>query len=254
MAAVSSQVLALWTSEQIEGTQWVLLRDVAVDACRVRLKGKSEDERLELIEKNLPFIAEHLRNDRASMLADGIVPKYEIDEEERPYVRRCGDEYPEILKQLRTRDPFEFERLCAEILSKLGARSEVTGKTWDGGVDFLAIDFDFVPDGLPTPNACRAAVIGQAKRYKDGNAVKESDLRKFVGGALRRRHELIRHQRISPLSPVVYAFWTTSSFESNARAFGRAMGIWYMEGSTLAKYCNDLGLQHFVANLRPDIR
>lgn len=48
---------------------------------------------------------------------------------------------------------------------------------------------------------------------------------------------------------MLFAFWTTSSFEKNAKDYARAMGLWYMEGLTLAAYCVSLNLVDDIARL-----
>lgn len=242
MAIPSSQVIAVWVKETLASEGWVLLRD----QCRITLTHKlsksSQEELEDLLEKNIEYIAEHLRNDAAEFKQDGVPAPFEIDDEQSPYIRLISRPSDGLLDVLRSIDPLVFERVCALVLQKLGAKSETTQASYDGGVDFLAIDFDFVPDGLDTPASCRAAVIGQAKRYKDGNTIAETALRSFVGGAVRWRHQLAAEGKIGALSPVSFAFWTTSSFEPNARKYARAVGIWYMEGRTLAAYCDSLGL------------
>jgi len=68
--------------------------------------------------------------------------------------------------------------------------------------------------------SCRiqTAVIGQAKRYKAGNTISETQLREFVGAATLERHKLLKDGIIGPLSPVVFAFWTTIGFRSECEA------------------------------------
>jgi hypothetical protein len=51
---------------------------------------------------------------------------------------------------------------------------------------------------------------------------------------------------------VLYAFWTTSDFEPNAKKYGRELGLWYMDGMTLATYVTDLGMKDFVMALPDD--
>jgi restriction endonuclease Mrr len=137
------------------------------------------------------------------------------------------------------------------VLEKLGAQSQVTKQTNDGGVDFIGVDLKLVPKKFNVPAACRAAVIGQAKRYKDGNAINEVRLRGFVGAALLRRHVLHQEGNIGPLTPVLCAFWTTSYFDFNAKKYARAAGLWYMDGRTLADYVHGLSLRGFVMTM-PD--
>lgn len=251
MGIPSSQIIAGWVKETLVSEKWILLKDQCHIALKAKMSGKSFDLIEELTENNLQYVAEHLRDHAAESRQDGVVASFEIDEEQDPYVRSIYRPSDKLLDVLRTIDPFDFEKICALILQKLRAKAETTQRSYDGGVDFLAIDFDFVPDGLETPASCRAAVIGQAKRYKDGNAVTETALRSFIGGAVRWRHKLAAEGKIGALSPVSFAFWTTSSFEPNARLYARAVGVWYMEGRTLAAYCDALGLATQIAAFAP---
>lgn len=254
MGIPSSQVIAGWVKESIHSEEWVQLEVICRLALKSRLSGYGESQLYDLVETNLEFVAEHLREDLASCEIDGVPREFEIDDDPSPYVRALVGDEKGLLKKLRSIDPFDFELVCAEILRKLGAQAEVTQKSKDGGVDFWAIDFDFVPDGILTPQACRAAVIGQAKRFKDGNLVKETDLRSFVGGAVRAKADLAAERRILPLSPVLFAFWTTSDFEPNAKAYARAVGIWYLGGRSLSRYVRQLGLESFVDQLEEKAR
>ena len=249
MGVPSSQQISLWVKETLQSETWVLLHEQCSVTLHSKLATWSNEAIEDLVEKNLQYIAEHLRDVAAELKLDGALVPFEIDDEQSPYIKALVRPSNELLSQLQRVDPFEFERICALILSKLGAKSETTQRTYDGGVDFLAIDFDFVPDNLPTPVSCRAAVIGQAKRYNDNNSVSENAVRTFIGGAVRWRHRLAAEGKIGALSPVSFAFWTTSSFEPNARAYARAVGIWYMEGGTLAEYCAQLGLADEIALL-----
>jgi len=83
--------------------------------------------------------------------------------------------------------------------------------------------------------------IGHAKRYKEGNAISETQMREFVGAATLKRHKLLREGVVGPLSPVTFAFWTTSDFDQPARQFARELGLWYMDQITLAEYISQLG-------------
>jgi len=238
--------MASWVIDALYITEWERLDTICVRVLTIRLKGWTQSAIADLAESNAPYIAEQLRNDLATSVMDGVPPAFEIDSEEKPYIRLVDAHILPLLKKLRSIDPLDFEHVCSSILRKMGALAEVTNKTRDDGVDFYAIDFDFVPDGIITPQACRAAVIGQAKRYKDGNNVKETDVRAFIGGAMKVKNDLTMKGKILPLSPVVYAFWTTSDFDPNAKTFCRSLGLWYLSGRALARYVLDLGLEPTV--------
>jgi hypothetical protein len=250
MGFPSSQVVSGWVKDSLDDLKWCLLRDVTFTVLRAQLSKQSDDDIWEEIEKMLPHIAEALRDDAAEMAADGSPKRYEIDDEESPYIRSFDIDNTLLLK-LRRIDPFKLEDICAEILKKLGAIASVTKRTGDGGIDFVATNLDIMPNGFGVPTVCRAVVIGQAKRYKETNVITETSLREFVGAGVWQRHNLRRDSGISPLAPVILAYWTTSSFEQNAKRYAREMGIWYMDGYTLASYIKNLDLSNFVFGL-PD--
>jgi len=249
MTSPSSQVIAFWVRNSLNGVDWIRLDDACSHILHQKLGAKGVTKVADIVAQNVLYVAEHLREEIATYQQDGVVPDFEIDSESIPYIRLLDFKAKELLSKLRQIDPFDFEEVCAEILRKLGAQAEVTKRSNDDGVDFYAIDFDFVPDGINTPQACRAAVIGQAKRFADGNAVKETDVRAFVGGAMKVKHDLSSAGKIFPLSPIVYAYWTTSDFTQSAKKFSRDLGIWYLSGRALAQYVSELKLHSFVDDL-----
>ena len=250
MGVPSTQIMAVWIKDGVTDTDFRPLEEVAFAVLAAKLPKYSEDDIWELIEDKLPHIADALRTDAAECRADGVPPRFEIDDEQSPYIKAFPADYI-LLAKLRRIDPFKVEDLCAEILAKLGATANVTERTGDGGVDFIATDLDIVPSGYGMPAVCRATVIGQTKRYKEGNVISERALREFVGSGVWKRHKLRLDSGISPLAPVILAFWTTSNFEPNAKRYAREMGIWYMDGHTLASYVSKLGLSEFAHGL-PD--
>lgn len=251
MGIPSSQVASVWLKEELESAEWVPLKETLFDTIRRKLISLSDAEVWDYVEGNLEYVAEHLRNALAECQIDGTVPSYEIDSEQLPYIRRTSSFPSDLIAKLRRIDPFQLEEVCAKLLSELGATSSVTKRANDGGIDFVGVNLKIVPRALVVPNACKAAVIGQAKRYKDGNPIAEKLLREFVGAATLKRHQLIQEGKLGPLTPVVYAFWTTSDFDPNAKRFAREVGMWHMDGLTLATYVCDLALVEFVMTL-PD--
>jgi len=239
----------LWTREAVTTEEWTPLVDVCVAAMRKQNLRKSEQELWDDAEAALVYVAELLRNHVSDCGMDGTTPSFEIDNEQRPYIRAVGGRSEDILAKLRTIDPFEFENVCAWILEKLGASSQATQQTNDGGIDFYGVNYKIVPAALTVPSACRAAIIGQAKRYRESNLISETQLRGFVGAATLKRHELLATQSVGALTPVLYAFWTTSDFDPNAKKYARAMGLWYMDGRTLAEYIEHLQLRAGVMSL-----
>ncbi|MBS0362980.1 MAG: restriction endonuclease [Proteobacteria bacterium] len=249
MSVPSSQVAATWVKSEIVSIEWAPLTDVCFLAVKNKWTGKSEEEVWDYVEKNLEYIAEHLRNEASMCLVDGSAPKFHIDEEQPPYVKAVGTPTSELLVHLRSIDPFKVEDICAEILKGFGAAAQPTPRTADGGIDFIAANLNIVPEGFAVPIGCRATIIGQTKRYKDGNAITEKMLREFVGAGLLRKHVLQAEGRIAPLTPVIFAFWTTSDFELNAKKYARDVGLWFMDGHTLATYVHSLGLADMVMAL-----
>lgn len=252
MGIPSTQVMAVWIKDGVTNEDFCSLKDVAFEVLRVKLTSYSEDTIWEIVEDKLLHVAEILRNDAAETRADGVPPRFEIDDEQSPYIRSFPFDNQLLLKMRRI-NPFVVEELCAKILNCLGATANVTQRTGDGGVDFVASDLDIMPAGYGMPAVCRATVIGQTKRYKESNIINEKQLREFVGAGVWKRHKLRLDSGVSPLAPVILAFWTTSNFEPNAKRYAREMGIWYMDGQTLASYINKLGLNEFVFALPDEV-
>lgn len=214
--------------------------------------GRSEEQLWDFVEKNLQYVAEHLRDEAAKCLLDGSAPRFAIDDEQLPYIKCVNALSPILLSKLRRLDPFKVEEICGWIIGALGGIWTVTKRSNDGGVDFIGTDVNIVPNALNVPAACKAFVIGQTKRYAEGNIISETRLREFVGAALLRRHVLQSERRLAPLTPVLFAFWTTSDFEPNARQYARDVGLWFMDGHTLATYIQLLNLSDQVHEL-PDL-
>lgn len=248
MGTPSTQIIAIWVKEALTLESWVSLRDLALDTLRAKWKVDDFDI-LAFLEDKLSYIAEHLRDDLATCLEEGRVQEFEIDTDSPPYIRRIAERDRELLAKLRRIDPFDFEVVCARILEALGANSKVTQKSYDGGVDFLATSLKLVPSRLPMPASCHSVVIGQAKRYQEGSAISETRLREFIGASLLKKHNLAQQTKIGPLVPTLFAFWTTSDLDSNARTFAKNIGIWYMDGQTFSAYVNALELREFVMSL-----
>ena len=248
MGVPSSQIAARWVQEDLESLAWISLREVLLYSLKKRM-GRGDEELGDIVEDNLNFVAELLRNCAAEWIVDGSAPRFEIDNDPSPYIRLAGSPPSEIVSKLRKIDPYEFESVCANVLTALGATSRTTQRSNDGGIDFLGVNLKVVPTALSVPATSKTAVIGQAKRYKAGNAITETQLREFIGAATLQRHKLLREGIIGPLSPVIFAFWTTSDFDQNARQFARELGIWYMDGVTLAGYVAELGLKESVMAL-----
>jgi|HubBroStandDraft_1064217.scaffolds.fasta_scaffold16273_4 restriction endonuclease Mrr len=252
MGVPSSQIASIWLRAELESTTWVPVRDVLFKTIKRKVISYSDEEAWDFVEVNCQYVAEHLRDVVAEFQIDGTIPTFEIDSEQTPYIRLTAAFPSDVVAKLRKIDPFQLESICAKLLSALGASSYATQRTNDGGIDFVGVDLKIVPLALTIPRACRAAVIGQAKRYKEGNPISETKVREFVGAATLKRHKLAIESKIGCLAPVLYAFWTTSDFDPNAKKYARELGLWYMDGSTLATYVTDLGLKDFVMSLPDD--
>ncbi len=250
MAAPPSQVIAAWTETTLVSRDWVSIDEAIYAALVAQIPTWSEEKQWDLVETCAPFVTQLLRDRIESARQDGAVFPFEIDEEEPPYIRATGKGDPALLGKLKRIDPFDFEKVCAKILEQVGCASDVTQKTRDGGIDFIAHGLDILPDEMNCPESVRATIIGQAKRFKK-DLIAEKALREFVGASLLKRHALRVQKKVWPLSPVLLAFWTTSNFDPSGRSFARDAGVWLMDGHTIAAVLIDLGLQDWVMTL-PD--
>ena len=242
MSVPSTQIAAAWIKATLTTTEWKPLHLACVEALTLKWTGKSEAEIFDFTDDKISYIAEHLRDEAAQCLADGSIRRFEIDDEQSPYIKAIASHTSKVLDKLRTINPFYVEHLCSDILKKLGANSSTTQQTSDGGVDFIASNLNIVPGALTIPDACKAIVIGQTKRYKEGNLITETKVREFVGAAILRQYVLQKEGKAGPLTPFIFAFWTTSDFDPGAKKFARDVGLWFMDGFTFATYINDLGL------------
>lgn len=252
MGAPPTQIIADWTEAFIAGRSWLAMDECISGALSSNLQDWSEEKRWDLAEQSLPYVIQLLRDRIEQAYFDGADVGFEIDEEDPPYIRSVGTDYSEILAKLKRIDPFEFENVCAEILNAVGCSSERTQRSRDGGIDFVATGLDILPPSMNCPVGCRAAIIGQAKRY-NSSQIAEKALREFVGASLLRRHELRVDKRIWPLSPVLLAFWTTSKFDPSGREFARNTGVWLMDGPTISSVIIKLGLADMVMALADEV-
>lgn len=238
----SSQEIAKWVEATLSSFEWVTINSAVMTAIKINLIHASETTQYDILEKHESYVEEILRNKLAEIQIDAGISLYEIDEKD-PYIRSINYKHLAVLNSLRLMDPYKFEVICKLILEKVGGDSAVTQKTNDGGVDFYAFNLRNCSEHLSLPISSSISVIGQAKRYKDGNDISESDLRKFVGGALLIVDEFRDNNKINVLSPIIYAFWTTSSFHINAKEYAKKMGIWYLDGLTITDYVIKLDLE-----------
>lgn len=245
-----TQVIVQWIVENatIENER---IDHLCIRVFEKKLTGWSVDEIAELAEEeSRGYLAEMLRDEYAKRIEDGGTPIFEIDTDPLPYIRKTQNALFLLAKRLRQMDWKLFENLCGEILTKLGGKSNVTGQSNDGGVDFYATGIKSHSKNLPLPRNAALCIIGQAKRYEDIQ-ITETEIRKFVGGALLKLEELKRSHALGLLGPAIFAFWTSSVLHENARIFARSMGIWYMDGLTFAQYIQELGLEDLVPAIQP---
>lgn len=250
MAKPSTQQAAAWSKSALLSTDWCSLRTTLENALLGQWTGRSADQISDFVEEHLAYVAKSLREEMSNAELDGSVCGFEIDDEDDPYIRRVGQDTDLLLSKLKRICPFDFEIVCKRMLDALGGKSQVTRKSRDGGIDFFSIGIDILPEGINAPIQCRASVIGQAKRFND-RLIAEKALREFVGASVLKRHELRIAQNVSPLSPILLAFWTTSDFDPNCKVFARSIGVWLMDGRTLSAYVYRLQLHDWVLSL-PD--
>jgi hypothetical protein len=214
------------------------LENVVYDIFKIRFSSYSDAENWDYIEQYIKDIANELFIKVTDNKIDGVTLSFEINEDGGDFYIKFLDK-PEImlLRRLQANTPQNFEIFCKQILDKLGGNSIVSGSPYDGGIDFTSTDLllNNLP-GLSTKGS-KILVIGQAKRYIDGNHVKEKDLREFIGAAIKRMDELkkTRSDQFGILHPIILAFWTTSDFHLNAKNYAKDLGIWYLNGIALCQ-------------------
>lgn len=254
MGKPSSQDVAHWVELNIENDDWRVFSEVSLSAIRRALPGVPELTISDWIDELEEMVLEVMRNRAARAVEDGALLTFELDGDSPTYIRRINNSLAAIVSELRSMDDFAFEDLCASILRALGGDATVTPRTGDGGVDFIAYGLKKFAVGLPVPNAAALAVVGQAKRYKDTNRISETEVRKFVGGAIDVQEIHRRANRIRTLGPLLLAFWTTSSFHESARDYCARMGIWHMDGMAIAGYMKHLGISIPSSNQTPNAK
>lgn len=245
MAELSADTVAYWITQDATNLSYRPLLDVAVEILSVRLSPRSAEECADLAEKLLSRTAESLQRIAIDSVDDGVEPGFELSTDESThYVRSLQSDAISVRDQLLALSPSEFETFCAKLLTKLGGDSRVTGKSGDGGIDFVARDISIVGQPGPASIGARTLILGQAKRYARENLVPETDLRAFVGGAIRRCSDPgdpVTYRR-AILAPLSFAFWTSSDFQPSAKKYAKATGLWYLNGTGLAQLALRLGV------------
>lgn len=232
------QIVANWLVTEGSNPVYKKLDEVTAEILRKKIHTISEEQTWDYIEQYLDDIARELFRKETDSQIDAIELNFDISEEDDNYYIKFHDK-PEIhfLRALQADSPDNFEKFCKTVLDKLGGKSIVTGGASDGGIDFIS--FDLQINNLPYPSTpgSRLIVIGQAKRNNDGNHIKETKLREFVGASIKKIDELkkSRSNTLGILHPAVLAFWTTTDFHEDAKKYARDIGIWYLNGIALCQ-------------------
>lgn len=244
MAEPKPHIVARWISEEIGNVEFLRLHDVVEQVLSQHLVGWSREAVAELSEELVPEVFVHLGRIRDHNVDQGIEPTYELSEElGAAYIKGLPSRAPELLAQLRNIEPKRFERFCARVLIEMGAEGSDVGGTKDGGVDFIAFNLPVARHAGAAFRGSYPIVLGQSKRYGQNRLVSVSDLRSFVGAAVVREDQLKRvDERFGIYTPVVYAFWTTSDFTGEGRAYAKRAGLWCLGSLALAQVTLRLGI------------
>jgi restriction endonuclease Mrr len=246
MAALKPQFVANLLVELGNNLAYKKLEEVVYAILLDQMPKMSNEEKWDFIDLHKKDIANELFNKENDSLIDGISLNFDISEEDGEYYIKFIDK-PEIdlLRSLRINTPSNFEHFCKKILNKLDGKSTVTGGSYDGGIDFISSDLRLNGLAKASTKGSNIIVIGQAKRYKDGNHITEKDLREFIGACVKRIDEFkkTRSDQYGIFQPTILAFWTTSDFHTNAKTFAKDMGIWYLNGVALCQLALQLKVE-----------
>ncbi len=245
MGELSPDTIGLWVSRDASNPAFRPLLDVTTDVLGRKLGGKSPEQCADLAERLLGRIGEALDRMALELREEGVEPSFEVSiDASTLYFRALETSAGKMLEKLFVMTYSEFEGFCAELLRRIGGDSRVVGKPADGGVDFVARNICLSGPGGPSPIGARALVLGQAKRWAKDSLVSETDVRAFVGGAIRRSWDSadLLTFRGPVLAPVALAFWTTSDFQPSAKKYAKAVGLWYLNGIGLAQLALRLGV------------
>ena len=245
MGELSADTLAFWVVQDAKNVMFRPLLDLAVEVLALRMAALSAEQRADQAEKVLHKLSDALTRIAAESREDGVEPGFELsDADEAFYYRSRESDAVHLRDELLALAPKPFEEFCARVLQKFGAEARITGKPGDGGVDFVARNLLLSGQNAPSPIGARALVLGQAKRYSKEALIAETDLRSFVGGAIRRLSDPQDQlaYRVAALAPISLAFWTTSDFQPSAKKYARAVGLWYLNGIGLAQLALRLGV------------
>jgi hypothetical protein len=235
--------VAHWIAEGVDHGDSRELRQVIEQAIRNRGEALSADELADAAEAMEPHVHYQLGVVSDEMVRDGIEPTYIVEGEPgSAYLRGVHLATSAALQRMKVLKSKEFERLCAEILVRMGAVGKDVGGTDDDAVDFFAKDVPLGGPRIAALKVCRVLLVGQAKRYTT-KPVNMNHVRTFVGGTIVRVDKLRREDdRLGVAGPVILAYWTTGVFNRTAEEYGRRAGVWMLSGMALAQLCNSLDI------------
>lgn len=227
---------------QADNERWHSLLDLTTAEIASYYQDKSET----FISEEVDRIFMDVKSRLASVIAEkkkyGEPVHFEIDNETRPFIRFLNANENVSIDIILSQPPEYFEFICKNILARLCEKASTEGKPFDDCVDFIGYSFPSKSIALNIPYNSLAVILGQAKRYQRTSVIDIHAIREFVGGALKRKADLMKQNLIAPLTPVTYAFWTTSDFTTNAKSYMRELGIWYLNGSDVSNYIKLLSI------------
>jgi len=236
---------SFWVMNLATNADFQPLSTLVVQVLGMKLPNLSIEDRSDLAEEQLEAIAQELEAARERQKAEGMEPTFELSYDAgTPYYRKLPTDAFTFLDKLLALSDREFVDFCVSLLTALGGEALNIDGPHDGGVDFVARNVPIAGGSWEGLKKTRLLVVGQAKHYRD-SFVTESEMRDFVGGALKRTSDYndnVTH-RGPVLAPILFAFWTTSDFNTVAKAFANSVGIWTLNGVALAQLALRAGLR-----------
>lgn len=228
------------------GDKYIRLTDEIENVLLGQLSGCSETliaEWAESLEKDVFYELEKI-NDKQQL--HGVEPLVCLDGiPGTAYVRLNNLQLSETLGIIQDLSPIDFVNLCVIILESIGAKAWNNDGPFDGGVDFIAENIPISTIQSVAFSSAHPFLLGQAKHYKKGNFVTLSEVREFLGAA-ELYASVIRsdRSRIGLFSPIIYAYWTSSEFNHHAIKFAHDVGLWVLNGVSIAQLILKVGLKY----------
>ncbi|WP_167879977.1 restriction endonuclease [Halorhabdus rudnickae] len=119
----------------------------------------------------------------------------------------------EIQHRLQQIDPYDFEKLVADVWEAEGYDTTVRQKSGDRGIDVEAIK----------EQPFQQKVLIQVKRYADSNTIGSEEVRKYA----------TLYQQVSDVDTVVIV--TTGDFSTQAKRLARDLDVKTVDGQSLAQ-------------------